>query len=370
MGITRLANVTGLDVIGIPVYMCIRPNSRNLSVSQGKGLDPSSAKASALMESIESWHAESLDLPLRHESQSVLRRTTRTLDLDDLTRRPDVPMYGPMLWLAGYDLLAGEPFWVPHELVNLTYVPQAGRIPLFPRSSNGLASGNHILEATSHALCEVIERDAMALWSLGDDAHAKATQLDLATVDDPGCRALLDRIDHAGVGVAAWDITSDLGIPAYTCTIYDRPGSMRVAGLFCGIGCHLSATVALDRAITEAAQSRLTAISGSRDDILPSKFGEARNEDDLKNFHEAIGLPQPELSFGARGSLAGATFEHDVSLLLDALRHVGIAGAAIVDLTKPDLGIPVVKVIVPGLEQWGVEGHRPGARARARLGGK
>src|SRR5262245_6907217 len=71
-GITRLANVTGLDVVGIPVYMCVRPNSRNLSVSQGKGLDVASAKVSALMESIEGWHAESVELPIRYESPALL----------------------------------------------------------------------------------------------------------------------------------------------------------------------------------------------------------------------------------------------------------------------------------------------------------
>ena len=49
LGITRLANVTGLDYLGIPVFMSIRPNSRSLSVSQGKGIDEDAAMASALM---------------------------------------------------------------------------------------------------------------------------------------------------------------------------------------------------------------------------------------------------------------------------------------------------------------------------------
>lgn len=57
-GITRVANVTGLDTIGIPVVMVNRPNSRGLAVSQGKGVTLAAAKASAVMESIESWHAE------------------------------------------------------------------------------------------------------------------------------------------------------------------------------------------------------------------------------------------------------------------------------------------------------------------------
>src|SRR5262249_42558185 len=56
VGITRLADITGLDAIGLPVFVAIRPTSRALSTAQGKGLDRDAAKASAMMESIESWH--------------------------------------------------------------------------------------------------------------------------------------------------------------------------------------------------------------------------------------------------------------------------------------------------------------------------
>src|SRR4051812_32950415 len=60
MGITRLGNVTGLDRIGIPVAVAVRPNSRSVSVSQGKGLDWEQAMASALMEACEGFHAEEI----------------------------------------------------------------------------------------------------------------------------------------------------------------------------------------------------------------------------------------------------------------------------------------------------------------------
>ena len=65
MGITRIANVTGLDRIGIPVVMACRPNARSLAVSQGKGLTLEAAKASAVMEAIELHHAERIELPLK-----------------------------------------------------------------------------------------------------------------------------------------------------------------------------------------------------------------------------------------------------------------------------------------------------------------
>ena len=63
--ITRVADVTGLDVLGIPTVMVARPNSRAISVAQGKGLDIWAARTSGIMEALESFHAERLDWPVR-----------------------------------------------------------------------------------------------------------------------------------------------------------------------------------------------------------------------------------------------------------------------------------------------------------------
>jgi YcaO-like protein with predicted kinase domain len=109
MGITRIANVTGLDTIGIPVVMVCRPNSRSLAVSQGKGVELTSAKASGLMESVESYHAESIANPLKLASYEELRYTHRVVDVETLPRI-SVSLFHPylrLLWMGGYDLLRG-----------------------------------------------------------------------------------------------------------------------------------------------------------------------------------------------------------------------------------------------------------------------
>jgi YcaO-like protein with predicted kinase domain len=362
MGITRLANVTGLDVVGIPVFMCVRPNSRNLSVSQGKGLDAASAKVSALMESIESWHAESLELPMRYESPAALRRSSRALPLDRVGRWATAALpsdSAPMFWVEGYDLIAEAPIWMPHDMVNLNYVSAANATPVLARSSNGLASGNHLLEAIVHGVCEVIERDAMARWFADEQASPKASQLDLATVDDPGCREVLARLAGADIGVAAWDMTSDIGIPAYACTVFDRPG-LHVAGTHSGFGCHLDPAVSLLRAITEAVQSRLTLIAGSRDDLRRGHYREQRNERDLEELAHDVAYPPPTRDFRERRSLATDTFEDDLVFVLGRLRACGVDCVAVADLTKRELGIPVVKVIVPDLRDGSVSGYRTG----------
>lgn len=169
MGITRVADITGLDRIGIPVAMCIRPNARSLAVAQGKGVDRAAAHASALMESIESYHAECITLPLKLASYTELLCDHRVVEVDRLPSVLDTRFHPdlPILWIEGYDLLRRETVWVPYEIVHTNYtVPLVQGSGCFQATSNGLASGNHALEAINHGICEVVERDAWALWAL------------------------------------------------------------------------------------------------------------------------------------------------------------------------------------------------------------
>ena len=80
LGITRIANVTGLDCIGVPVAMAYRPNARSLAVSPGKGLDLVAAKTSAIMEAIEGWHAERILSPLVLASVNEVRLDRTLID--------------------------------------------------------------------------------------------------------------------------------------------------------------------------------------------------------------------------------------------------------------------------------------------------
>ncbi|WP_281262035.1 YcaO-like family protein [Azospirillum thermophilum] len=276
MGITRVANVTGLDTVGIPVVMVTRPNSRSISVSQGKGVTLAAAKASGVMESIESYHAERITLPLKFASFEELRWTHPVVDVDRLPRLAGSAYtpHTPILWIEGEDLIGGGPRWVPFEMVHLNFAaPMAPGQGCFMAGSNGLASGNHRLEAVSHAITELVERDATTLWHLSGPAAQAASRIALDSVEDPVCRSLLDRFDSAGIEVGVWEITSDIGLPAFLCRIVEREElpqhSVRPAT---GMGCHVSREVALSRALTEAAQSRLTFIAGARDDMPREEY--------------------------------------------------------------------------------------------------
>src|SRR5881394_1852365 len=123
MGITRVANVTGLDLAGIPVVMVCRPNSRSVAVSQGKGIDLASARASGLMEAVEQYHAETITLPLRLATYEELRYQHNVVEVDDFPRGFESRFHPflRLLWCEGRDLLDGRNVFVPYELVHMNY---------------------------------------------------------------------------------------------------------------------------------------------------------------------------------------------------------------------------------------------------------
>lgn len=341
VGVTRLADVTRLDTIGIPTYQAVRPNSLTLTVSQGKGMTEELARISALMESVELWHAERSALtPLRGTVREMLPRLTydpyRDLPLasgsmlhDDL----------PLEWVTAVRLTDGEPVPVPNLLVGLDFTaPQRWQPQVFSVSSNGLASGNTFVEATLHGLYEVIERDAV---TRGAGKGAAGKRFDPREVGSAAVADLLDRFAAAEVVVDARWLPSPTGLPCVGVRIVsaDYP---RVSG---GFGCHLRMDVATTRALTEAAQSRAALIAGARDDLARGGYDVVYHlSPSPRDTDRTFDLPPPELL---------ASTSHD-SLLADLAEVTSRCAAAfptpplVVDLSQPRIGAPVARVIAPG----------------------
>jgi ribosomal protein S12 methylthiotransferase accessory factor len=364
-GVTRLAVLTGLDVIGIPVAGAVRPNSRTVSVHQGKGATLAQAKVSALMEALECACAETADLPLHLAEAAALGEAA--LDVTRLPRcagGPD-PRDVRLLWVQGYDLGSGAPVWVPRELVTVDFcappVPGAG---VFQATTNGLASGATTAQAALHGLCEAIERDAVALWQArGPEVRARC-QVDPAGVGGPAAGALLRRCQAAGQAVTLWDVTSDIGVPVFMCLLVDPTGVVQPE---LGSACRPDADAALAAAIAEAAQARVTTISGARDDMPPESFSHAAQTGRAAAAQAmANTMANTMASTGGRPFVARDIGAGDPSAAV--LRHLeaaGIGRPAAVTLTRADLRIPVLRIVVPGLEGlFDPDGeYRPGARA-------
>ena len=351
MGITRIANVTGLDRLDIPVVNAYRPNSRSLSVSQGKGTSLDAAKASAVMEAVEGFHAEQIELPIKEGSYNDLAGELRLVRVDALAflRETEFDPDRPLLWIEGIDLMSSANVWLPYELVHTDYtLPRLANAGCFVASTNGLASGNHSTEAIIHGICEVIERDAHTLWHLLSAAEKAATRLNLSTLPDAACQSLIRTLRDKGMKVGVWDMTSDTGIATFFCLILDEKYGGHSGA---GAGTHLNAGIALSRAITEAAQVRTNYITGARDDLEPEEYervGMARKSRYAEHLFAAETGRMME--FHAVPSSNFDTLDEDLFWLLKRLETVGIREVISVDLTKSEFEIPVVRIVIPGLE--------------------
>ena len=341
--ITRIADITGLDSLGVPVFAAIRPMGKSLSTQQGKGITADAARISALMESLETWTAENLALPVVRASAKALG--PRAVDVRALPRpRGRLDRSARWRWVEGWDLVADRAVLVPEQSVTLdtTFtVP-----PVFDISSNGLASGNVLVEAIVHGLCEVIERDAEAAWRrAGGDRR-----LVLDTISDPVCRDLIERITATGARIFVWDLGGV--IPVIGCAIMEDPRepAWRALGFYQGFGAHLVPEVAIARAITEAAQTRLTYIAGGRDDFFGFDYERATDPDILADLWDRLAAPCDEPAiFDDLPRRATRGLGEDLEALVELVLGTGASQVIAVELTHPSLHVPVVKVLVPGL---------------------
>ncbi|MFI1995412.1 YcaO-like family protein [Actinoplanes sp. NPDC020271] len=331
VGVTRVADITRLDSIGIPTYQAIRPLSRTLAVSQGKGVTPDLAKLSAMMESIEIWHVEQ---PMTPAVVAPARDVVLGYDVAELPRcTPSLFHDGlPLDWVPAVALADGTPTLVPTATVRLSLEqPDGWRPPAFLSSTNGLASGNTMVEAALHALYEIIERDAVTAVVAG----APGDRVDPHTLADPVVDGLCERIDRAGVAFEVRHVPSRTGLPCFLAWVscHDYPAAMY------GFGCHLSPAVAVSRAITEAVQTRLGYIAGARDDLHADI-----DDGGTRRRREPSGACAPiEVLLAEQDTLID-----ELGLVVDLATAAFGATPLMADLTRDDVGVPVVKVVAPG----------------------
>ncbi len=341
-GITRVAEVTALDRIGIPVFQAIRPGSRNLSVSQGKGATREAARVSAVMEALELWCAE--DLGALPQASATLRE----MDYANPIPVAALPWVegaavldaAPIPWVPATSLSTGRRAWLPRQLLEVDFsVPETLRPRMFYASSNGLASGNCREEALLHALCELVERHAL-YQARREPAWRRA--IDPASVDDPACRQALDAMAGAGMKVGLFDITWEVGVASFVVDLV----AADLPNVWLGAGTHPSPAVALSRALTEAAQSRLAYVSGARDD-LPRLSREGGGHRAFEGYHPPAG-GRP---FATVADLATDRVARDLDAVVERLERAGHEPFW-VDLGRPELpGLSVVRAFAPGLRE-------------------
>jgi ribosomal protein S12 methylthiotransferase accessory factor len=361
-GMSRLADIAGLDRLGIPVFSATLPNADPglITTFNGKGRTREDAKVSAMMELIERASASARgreclqgsyrDLRLRF-GDAVVHPRTLILHARPLSVEPV-----PLAWVWAYDLATHRPSLVPATSVWHPYYDDAG--PLFVNNSCGLAAGATLLEATLQALYEVIERDAVSLAM----ASGVFTSVPLDSIEWEPAREMLARFEQGGVCVSIKEAATDLGLPVFIACGDDRrlQNSFYLNG---GFGAHAQREVALLRALTELAQSRATIISGAREDIGEMRAGNGEDYASIRAANERwFSDVFPVQSYCDLPSFDHPDLWSELEDISSRVRRRGLAGPLLVDLTRPELGVPVVRVLVPGLECWHRDRRRIGTR--------
>ena len=390
-GVTRMADITGLDRVGIPVYNAIVPRSFDvISVYNGKGASAMDAKTSALMEAVERFAATqplradaiASYVELRNSGESVLDPRTYNLELD-----PRYRLETPISWVRGYDLICRRSVLVPMYLAG--YYMRFHETPCYPiATTNGIASGNSVEEAICHALCELIERDAWTLadiisnrlsrvvgrGALGASSGAASAWLeelspniDTATLPDRA-RAFVEMFEAAGLSVNLKNVRSPTGIATVMATVVEHISPTFSNG-HAGLGTHPDPEVAATRAITEVAQSRVVDINAMREDItLPGTkvskwFWHVQRNSRVNKEAWAYKRSRRTIPLGEIPSYPSDDVIADIDLMLSCLRAAGLEQAIVVDLSPPTIPAHVVRMIVPGLETWMVDRSKLGPRA-------
>lgn len=347
IGITRIANVTHLDhFYGIFISNCIRPNSQNLSISQGRGSSLILSDISAIMESVEAYHAE-------NPPNCKFKGSFAHCYSDKLLVNPNL-LYSNKFaisleeiefeWSEAYNIFDNKRLFIPTSITRInTCLPSLDYF-YFDVSSNGLAAGNSKEEAMYHAICEIIERDALTKWQQLDLSLKNECRVAVNTVDDFN-QDFISKLQQNHLKLKIWEITSNLGVPTYHVAIIDQQ-SIRNLNIFTGTGTHLSKSIALFRAISEGIQGRLAHITGVRDDLFfwyykklglnDKKF--IPQEDDLigKSYSNCVSLPVKDVV-------------KNLEFVLNIIRNYKYEQVLMVDHTKPDLNIPVVQIFIPGM---------------------
>jgi YcaO-like protein with predicted kinase domain len=372
IGLTRLADITGLDRIGIPTVLAIRPNGKTLSQFTGKGFTREAAIVSAVMECAETFYAENTQLHREYLPYENLTEERSALAVEDLplSKGSIFSRSFPEYWSAGWDIIGQLEIWVPTKTVVLerTVFWHTG-FNNFYQSSNGLASGNDLLEAITAGVYEVIERDALACHCYANIRfNHSIPRVIPESIHFPLALELLDQLRFARIGCIIYDCTVDTGVPVYMAFIYDQIS--RHIGIFKGFGAHLDPEIALIRAITEAVQARVVYISGSRDDLFRDGFTKLKQMDDSERIRCYEATP-PSISLTGKLSEATKSFEGDLATCIGNLRRAGFSQIIVLDLTPPDVPVSIVRVLIPGLEGYMfLDDWSPGKRALTYFGEK
>lgn len=378
-GITRLADITGLDHIGIPTASCVRPGSGDsIWVYSGKGLSRSEARTTAIMECLErvAFLWSSAQIPVRFATRRSLESEGEVWAPNSFTEHSVELGNEEIGWVSAIRF-GGPKVWVPADLV-LTGERSGNQSSVFKvETSNGLAAHVTLDLALRHAILEILERHIVSLCELSashvpywrlhrlmEGLGFDSRRLEDAFIDDG---SFCQSIDFSSVPMPLkeafaffFEEKSNIAIK-----LLPNPFGLYVIGAGCaedlgeatlgaaGYGISHSPRRALEKALLELAQSRATDLQGAREDCGIDQKRRLINKPNshwlLDQSVTSVALPK-EMDRELDYDLGGPQ-------LTEILLAGGFADYAFV-ACEPHPGIHCVRAIIPGVETWHPTGGR------------
>ena len=365
-GITRIADITDLDRIGLPIYTAIRPTAEKggVSIYGGKGISKDHAKASAMMEGFERYSAE------RQNSDETIKASLpeiskfgeyiepKSLNLPKELEKKGIDDL-KLEWSLAHDLISDKEYYIPTNAIFHPYTHENEVASLFKSNTNGLASGNILEESILHGMFEVIERDA---WSIFELTHKNYAQIDVESIESNIILDIIDKFESEGIKIKLMDFTADIKIPTIAASADDT--ITKDAGLLTlGMGTHLDPEVAILRALTEVAQSRATQINGAREDTVRADFAREAGYERMKRINKYYFKEEEnKISLKDIENKSTSSITKDIEIVKEELMANDIEKILYVDLTRPEIDVSVVRIIIPEMELYAIDPNRAGYR--------
>lgn len=289
----------------------------------------------------------------------------------------------PLDWLAGRDLVSNRRVWVPAACCLLDYPFPPGDAPFAGADLSGCASGRTDADAILHGLLEIVERDAHAIWWYNRLARPAIA---LEAIDDARLIEIRDQLAALGHQLTLLDVTTDIGIESCIGLITTRDGRQPVLGSaahperrvaavkaaseavlnwYCARGGQLPADIA--HWVATASVDTAPFLRGTCDERTPARASAVRSEhgvdqpDDDAALISARPRDQPRTPTQSHAhAQAQAQVQRQLHDCVSRLHRIGLRPVAI-ELTRPDVVVPVWRIIVPGLR------HVYDRRAHGRL---
>jgi len=364
VGMLSFRNATEVDRIGIQVFTCdrIRPDG-SMTSHTGKGVSPIQAQVSITMESIERYCSEFREEYLNklvRGSYNHLKSKFSVLDPREMILS-GLSAYDhdrEIHWTWGCDLSRGEEILVPACAVYHPF--HEDQILIMNTHTNGIAAGNTMEEAVIHGLAEVVERDAWSIAQYTQHFH------DAIFIEDDRENefiiGIFEKFEKAGIEIVAKDLTTDVGIPVVAA--FSRDLLHQTMETIDGFGSHLDPKVATVRALLEIATTRALFIQkyGLEGMCETAPLYLRQGEDENPRFYAYNQKGIKELEVGYSDDIYD-----DVQSMISKLRARGLDRVIAVNLTRSDVDIPTVRMIVPGMETYCFDKTRVGERAMKAL---